>query len=110
MNYRHAFHVFTGYKRYQPMSGRNMYKFLTETMNRPDVTVHGFRKSFRVWCAEKNNFDPMAVELCLSHTIGDMALAIAAGSAAPEVMRAYLDTDLFEKRRIIMEAWASYCG
>jgi integrase len=102
-------YVFTGYKTYQPMSGRNMYKFLTGTMNRPDVTVHGFRKSFRVWCAEKNNFDPMAVELCLSHTISDMALAIAAGSAAPEVQRAYLDTDLFEKRREIIKAWADFC-
>jgi integrase len=103
-------YVFTGYKRYQPLAQRSMYIFLKKTMNRPDVTVHGFRKSFRVWCAEKNNFDPMAVELCLSHTISDMALAIAAGSAAPEVQRAYLDTDLFEKRRIIMQAWTDFCS
>ena len=61
------------------------------------TTVHGYRSAFRDWCEERNNFDWAAKEMCLSHKIGKTA-------------RAYVRTDLLDKRRIIMQAWASYCG
>jgi integrase len=65
---------------------------------RPGVTVHGFRSSFRDWCAERTNFPNHVVE---------MALADAIPSA---VEAAYRRGDLFEKRRRLMEAWADYCA
>lgn len=65
----------------------------------PGFTVHGLRSSFRDFAAEQTNFPR---EVC------EMALAHAVGSA---VERSYARTDLFDKRRALMEAWATYvCG
>jgi integrase len=61
------------------------------------VTVHGFRTSFRNWGAEQTSFDFYLLEMCLAHAVGNT------------VTRAYLRGDALEKRRIIMDAWASYC-
>jgi integrase len=61
------------------------------------VTPHGFRSSFRDWCAEQTNFAREAAELALAHAVGD------------SVERAYQRGDLLEKRRKLMEAWAAYC-
>ena len=63
----------------------------------PDVTVHGFRSTFRDWAAERSNFQPHIVELCLAHSVGNA------------VEKSYRRGDLFDKRRAVMEAWASYC-
>ena len=65
-------------------------------MNRSDVTVHGFRSSFRDWAAEQTNYSREVAEMALSHAIGD------------KVEAAYRRGDLLEKRRRLMEAWASY--
>jgi integrase len=61
------------------------------------VTNHGFRSSFRDWCAEQTNFPREAAELALGHAVGDA------------VERAYARGDLLEKRRKLMEAWALFC-
>src|SRR5262249_25892352 len=65
---------------------------------RSDLTVHGFRSSFRDWCDEQTSYP---------HHIAEQALAHAVGSA---VERAYRRSDLFEKRRRLMEAWGRYCS
>jgi integrase len=62
------------------------------------VTVHGFRSSFRTWCAETQNFPREVAEAALGHATGD----------ATE--RAYQRGDVLEKRRKLMEAWAGYCS
>jgi integrase len=62
-----------------------------------DVTVHGFRSSFRDWAAEQTSFAHEVCEMALAHVIGNKAEA------------AYRRGDLFEKRRKLMEAWAAYC-
>jgi integrase len=62
------------------------------------VTVHGFRSSFRDWCAEQTNFPRELAEAALGHATGD----------ATE--RAYRRGDVLEKRRKLMEAWARYCS
>ncbi|HXQ13349.1 MAG TPA: tyrosine-type recombinase/integrase [Caulobacteraceae bacterium] len=62
-----------------------------------DVTTHGFRSSFRDWVAEVSTFPGDLAEAALAHTVGD----------ATE--RAYRRGDALEKRRKLMEAWASYC-
>jgi len=64
---------------------------------RSDVTIHGFRATFKTWASERTNFPSHVVELALAHTIGNA------------VERAYRRGDLFEKRRKLMEAWARYC-
>ena len=63
-----------------------------------DVTVHGFRSSFRDWAAESTGFPHEVCEMALAHTIAKKAEA------------AYRRGDLFEKRRKLMDAWAGYCA
>ena len=86
--------VFTGYKGIA-LDDTSLRKFL-HGMGVP-FTVHGFRTTFRTWAAEQTDFDFYVVEMCLAHSVGNA------------VTRAYLRGDALEKRRKIMEAWASYC-
>jgi integrase len=65
---------------------------------RGDLTVHGFRSTFRDWAAECTAFPEVVIEMALAHTVGNA------------VERAYRRGDLFDKRRKLMEAWAKYCG
>jgi len=59
--------------------------------------VHGFRSSFRVWAAEKTNHPKEVPESALAHVLGS------------KVELAYQRSDLFERRRILMEQWAEWC-
>jgi integrase len=61
------------------------------------VTVHGFRSTFRDWTSERTNVPREIAEMCLAHTVGNA------------VERAYARSDLFEKRRDLMERWARFC-
>lgn len=67
-------------------------------MGKGDVTVHGFRSTFRDWVAEETNMDGEIAEMALAHTI------------ANKVEAAYRRGDLLEKRIKLMDAWATYCG
>jgi integrase len=71
---------------------------LLRRMGRGDLTVHGFRSTFRTWAAECTSFPREVIEAALAHLVGD----------ATE--RAYQRGDLFEKRRRLMAAWADYCA
>lgn len=62
-----------------------------------DVTAHGFRSAFRDWVAEATPFPSQLAEMALAHIAGD------------KTMQAYMRTDLFEKRRDLMNAWANFC-
>jgi integrase len=62
-----------------------------------DETVHGMRSSFRDWAEEQTSFPSIVAELALGHTVGD------------GTERAYRRTDLFDRRRKLMEAWARFC-
>jgi integrase len=57
---------------------------------------HGFRSSFRDWAEENHNFSRRAVELCLAH------------SNKNKVEKAYLRSDLFLKRKQIMDEWNKF--
>jgi integrase len=63
---------------------------------RVGVTVHGFRSSFRDWASENSNVPDRVVEAALAHVVGDATEA------------AYRRGDLFERRRELMQAWATY--
>ncbi len=62
-----------------------------------DATVHGFRSSFRDWAGEETQVAREIAEAALAHVSGD----------ATE--RAYRRGDALERRRLLMDAWASYC-
>lgn len=92
----HNPHVFPGNSRGKPLSNMAMTKVL-ERMKRGDITVHGFRSTFRDWASEQTSFPAQVCEMALAHAI------------ANKVEAAYRRGDLFEKRRKLMEVWESYC-
>jgi integrase len=90
-------YVFPGGKTGKPLSNMAMATVLRR-MGRTDITVHGFRSTFRDWAAERTNFPSEVVEMALAHAVGD------------KVEAAYRRGDLFEKRRRLMAEWAAYCN
>ena len=67
-------------------------------MGRGDLTAHGFRSTFRDWCAEMTAYPREVAEAALAHTLRD------------RVEAAYRRGDALEKRRRLMEEWAGFCG
>ena len=89
--------VFWGANPGKPLS--NMaFLMLLRRMERGDVTTHGFRSSFRDWCAERTSFPNEVAEMALAHTVSD------------KVEAAYRRSDLFDKRRRLMDTWATFCA
>ena len=66
-------------------------------LGRTDITVHGFRSTFRDWVAEKTNTPERIAESALAHRLKDASEA------------AYQRGDLIEKRQALMNNWANYC-
>jgi integrase len=89
--------IFPSAKPSRPLSNMAMLKLL-ERMGRADLTVHGFRSTFRDWAAERTNFPREVAEHALAHSLPD------------KVEVAYRRGDLFDKRRQLMDAWARYCS
>jgi integrase len=89
--------VFSGAKQGRPLSDMSLLMLLRR-MGYGDYTSHGFRSSFRDWCAETTSFPREVAEMALAHRIPDAVEA------------AYRRGDLLKKRSKLMEAWASYCG
>jgi integrase len=67
-------------------------------MGRGDLTVHGFRSTFRDWGAEQTTYPRELLEKALGHVVGD------------ETERAYQRGHMLERRREVMQAWAKWCG
>lgn len=61
-----------------------------------DCVPHGFRSTFRDWCAEHTSVAREVAEMALAHAIGN------------EVEAAYRRGDLFEKRRELMNDWSVF--
>ena len=87
-------YIFSGRSAKKPLS--NMVFLMMIGRMEKNITAHGFRSSFRDWSAEKTNFSRAVCEMALSHTVAD------------KVEAAYLRGDLFDKRRELMETWATY--
>ena len=88
--------VFPGQARGKSLSNMAM-EMMLRRMKVDDATVHGFRSSFRDWAGNVSSFPREVTETALAHVIGDKA------------EQAYRRSDALEKRRKLMEAWASYC-
>ena len=71
---------------------------LLRRMGRPDITVHGFRSTFRDWSAEQTSYPSELLEMALAHTVGS------------KVEAAYRRSDMVEKRRRLMADWGRYCA
>jgi integrase len=88
--------IFPGGKYGHPLS--NMaFLMLLRRMKRDDLTAHGFRSTFRDWAAERTSFPSEVAEMALAHAISD------------KVEAAYRRGDMFDKRRKLMQAWATHC-
>jgi integrase len=88
--------VFPGRKPGKSSSGRSVLNVLRR-MKIEGATVHGFRSTCRDWTAECTNFPNEVCEAALAHAIENRTEA------------AYRRGDLFDKRRKLMEEWATYC-
>jgi integrase len=88
--------VFPG-KLGKPLSNMAMLALLRR-MGCADLTTHGFRSTFRDWCAESTNHPREVAEAALAHTLDD------------KVEAAYRRGDLMEKRSRLMADWAAFCG
>lgn len=90
-------YLFPGGRHGQPLS--NMaFLMLLRRMKRDDLTAHGFRSTFRDWAAERTNFPSEVAEMALAHTVSS------------KVEQAYRRGDLFERRRRLMAAWATFAA
>jgi hypothetical protein len=59
---------------------------------------HGFRSTFRVWCLEQTTYSSELAELSMMHEVGD------------SVYKAYQRSDGLERRRAIMQDWATFAN
>jgi len=62
-----------------------------------DITIHGFRSSFRDWVSEETAHSPEVAEKALAHAV------------ANQVEAAYRRGDLLEHRKRLMKDWEDYC-
>lgn len=88
--------LFPSTQRGKHLSNMAMLNLLNRQLKRPDLTVHGFRSTFRDWVAEQTNYQRELAEAALAHVLGDKTEA------------AYQRGDMLEKRAELMQAWADY--
>ena len=81
-------------KRGRPLSDMALTKLLRDSGLAERTVVHGFRSSFRDWCAETGKPRELA-EAALAHVVAG-------------VEGAYFRSDLFERRRKLMDQWAAF--
>lgn len=89
-------YIFPGTVKGKPLSNM-VFLMLLRRLNL-DITAHGFRSSFRVWCAEQTRFPREVAEAALAHVVKDATEA------------AYMRSTFFEQRRAMMHQWADYLG
>lgn len=91
----HRTFLFPGQSNSKPLSNMAMLMLLRR-MEVDDITVHGFRSTFRDWVGECTNEPREIAEMALAHEVGS------------EVERAYRRGDALDKRRKLMERWSNY--
>src|SRR5690606_15983322 len=89
--------LFSGARKGKPISNMAMLMALRR-LGRSDITMHGFRSTFRDWAAENTLFPREICEMSLAHTVTD------------DSEGAYWRSDILAKRRALMCAWADYCN
>ena len=79
-----------------PMSDMTLTKILRSVGLAEHATVHGFRSSFKNWTLEQTDTPWVVSEAALAHSLGN------------STEQAYARSDLFERRRALMQMWADY--
>jgi integrase len=90
--------VFPGRKQGRPLGSSAMLELIGRMGRHGEITVHGFRSTFKDWAHERTEFATEVIEMALAHAVPD------------KVEAAYRRGDLFEKRQRIMDDWAAFCG
>jgi integrase len=88
-------YIFAGNRVGRPL-GPSTLLLLAKALAEKEITLHGFRSAFRTWAAERTNYPREVAELALAHNVSS------------EVERAYQRSDMVEKRRQFMAAWAGF--
>lgn len=88
--------IFPGVQHHKSIGDSALLNLLKQT--HPTMTVHGFRSTFRDWCAETTNFPSDLAEAALAHSIINQTQA------------AYERGDKLDKRRLLMNTWSNYCA
>lgn len=89
--------VFPGHRAGKPFSDK-VFQALFNRMGHAELTAHGFRSTFRDWCADTSAAPREVGEAALSHPV------------ANKVEAAYARTDHLDQRRALMDAWSEYAG
>jgi integrase len=100
---RHGEVVFFGTKKGQAINKMAMPDLadeMTKRMKLGNVTVHGFRSTFRDWAGEETDFQSDICEAALAHLL----------AGGDKTLLAYQRGDLLRKRHELMNAWSEYCG
>jgi integrase len=71
---------------------------LLHAMGHGNISVHGFRGTFRTWAAEQTNFAREVAEMALAHKISD------------KVEATYQRGELLRKRYLLAEAWNKFAS
>jgi len=90
--------VFPGHASGKPLRGASFDRLMERMGVKHGITTHGFRATFRDWAGEVSSYPRELAEAALAHTTGD----------ATE--RAYSRGDALQKRRELMDDWASFCA
>ena len=88
--------VFPSTRRRKALGDRTLALLLAT--NRIECVPHGFRSSFRNWSAE-SGYSREVAEAALAHSV-----------SRNQVESSYLSTDLFDRRRELMQVWSDYLG
>ena len=83
-------------KKGDPLSNMSLMKVLRSVGLAERTTVHGFRSSFKNWTLEQTDTPWAVSEAALAHILGN------------STEQAYARSDLFERRRALMQQWANY--
>ncbi len=78
----------------KPLEDKQLRKLLRD--HGVAAVPHGFRSSFRDWAAEETDHPREVIEAALAHVVRN------------RVEAAYARSDLFERRRVLMDDWARY--
>ena len=81
----------------RPLSDMSLTKLLRDIGLADRATVHGMRSAFRDWAGEQTRTEHAVMEAALAHSVGNA------------VERSYARSDLFDKRRVLMQRWADFC-
>ena len=74
-----------------------LLRFIQRQMGRPEITTHGFRSAFSTWAHERTEFPTEMIEIAQAHKVGTA------------VSRRYRRELMVERRRAMMEDWATFC-